>query len=98
MSAGSGINPLCLRLLQSSSSKIGCKPVNKCVRQFQVNADAVVAIEAEMTLSESSGATAVWSLTNGVLDGYDDLSLAASSSLEYTVGIRSKKIHDTTVC
>lgn len=50
-----------------------------------MNADAVVAIEAEMTLSEISGATAVWTLTDGVLDGYDDLSLAASSSLEYTV-------------
>ncbi|CAM9866176.1 unnamed protein product, partial [Pylaiella littoralis] len=50
----------------------------------KVNADAVVVIEAEMTLSEDSGAKAVWTLTDGVLDGYDDLSLAASSSLEYT--------------
>lgn len=50
-----------------------------------MNADAVVAIEAEMTLSEDSVAMASWSLTDGVLDGYDDLSLAASSSLDYTV-------------
>lgn len=54
-----------------------------------MNADAVVAIEAEMTLSEDSGAKAVWTLTDGVLDGYDDLSLAASSSLEYTVSIHN---------
>ncbi len=51
----------------------------------QVNADAVVAIEAEVSLSEDMGATAVWALTDGVLDGYDDLSLAVSSSLEYEV-------------
>jgi len=52
----------------------------------QVNADAIVAIEAEVTSSEDLGAIAVWTLTDGVLDGYDDLSLAVSSRLEYEVG------------
>lgn len=51
----------------------------------QVNADTVVAIEAEITLSEDSSAIAEWTLTDGVLNGYDQLRLAASSSLEYTV-------------
>lgn len=51
----------------------------------QVNADDTVAILAEITSSLEEGATAVWALMEGVLDGYDDLSLAATSSLEYTV-------------
>ncbi|CAM9866972.1 unnamed protein product, partial [Ectocarpus fasciculatus] len=50
----------------------------------KVNADTVVAIEAEITLSEDSSAIAEWTLTDGVLNGYDQLRLAASSSLEYT--------------
>ncbi|CAM9463784.1 unnamed protein product, partial [Ectocarpus sp. 12 AP-2014] len=50
----------------------------------KVNADTVVAIEAEITLSEDSSAIAEWTLTDGVLNGYDELKLAASSSLEYT--------------
>ncbi|CBJ25633.1 conserved unknown protein [Ectocarpus siliculosus] len=50
----------------------------------KVNADTVVAIEAEITLSEDSSAIAEWTLTDGVLNGYDELRLAASSSLEYT--------------
>lgn len=53
----------------------------------QVNADAVVAIEAEMTLTADSGGEAEWTLTEGVLNGYDDLSLAASSSIIYTVRV-----------
>lgn len=51
----------------------------------QVNADTVVAIEAEIALSEDSSAIAEWTLTDGVLNGYDELRLVASSSLEYTV-------------
>lgn len=80
------------RLLeQCSSSKIRRKPESNTVHHLQVNADAVVAIEASLTSAESSGATAVWSLTDGVLDGYDDLSLAASSSLEYTVNTHNTR-------
>ena len=45
----------------------------------------MVAIEAHITSSENLDATAQWTLTDGVLDGFDDLGLAASSSLEYTV-------------
>lgn len=44
-----------------------------------------MAIEAHITSSEDLDATAQWTLTDGVLDGHDDLSLAASSSLRYTV-------------
>ncbi|CAM9347803.1 unnamed protein product, partial [Scytosiphon promiscuus] len=50
----------------------------------KVNADAVVAIEAEMTLVEESSGEAEWTMTEGVLDGFDELSLAASSHLTYT--------------
>ncbi|CAB1097917.1 unnamed protein product [Ectocarpus sp. CCAP 1310/34] len=49
----------------------------------EVNADTVVAIEAKITLSEDSSAIAEWTLTDGVLNDFDELRLAASSSLEY---------------
>lgn len=55
------------------------------VSPLQVNANAVVAIEAHITSSEDLDATARWTLTDGVLDGFDNLGRAASSSLEYKV-------------
>ncbi|CAM9106632.1 unnamed protein product, partial [Laminaria digitata] len=51
----------------------------------KVNADATVAIVAEITSSLDSGATAEWSLTEGILNGYEDLSGAVASSLGYTI-------------
>lgn len=55
-----------------------------------------MAILAEVTSSLEDGATAVWALTEGVLDGYDDLSLAAASSLQYTASSRASYPPSTT--
>lgn len=68
------------------------------VRVFscQVNADDTVAILAEVTSSLEDGATAEWALTEGVLDGYDDLSLAAASSLQYAASSRMSYPWSTT--
>lgn len=54
----------------------------------QVNADDTVAIVAEIASSLESGARAEWVLTEGILDGYNELSLAVASSLDYTASCR----------
>lgn len=61
---------------------------NLCSPLVQVNTDATVAIVAEITSSLDSGATAEWGLTEGILNGYEDLSSAVVSSLGYTVSHR----------
>lgn len=59
----------------------------------QVNADDAVAILAELECSLDSGASAEWTLTEGVMAGAsDDLSLSADSDLTYKVALNTRNI------